>query len=196
MCFLVVYSPSKVKRFWSLCIDGESFFYAFTFSAYAKSCKFKKKQLQCSPDLIFFLLTCHNFLLSLQLTSMRIFADKLEKRNLGILWFLCPSLENQWIGFFTFRSSFFLLDILGSASQTWFILSVSQNLSLELYVLEVKAGPTAALRMNLEPIHFIRPLSTAQWSWNCKALGEKNNWFLTFTYPPGHLQLFDRLIIG
>lgn len=64
----------------------------------------------------------------------------------------------------------FWLGILISASQTWLILSISWDLSLELYVPEVRVGLTTALGMNLKPIDFICPLSTAHSSLNCKVL--------------------------
>jgi len=182
-------------------IWGTIFFSCFYLFSLCQSCKFKKKQLQCTPDPIF-LLTCHNFLLSLHLlylTNMWIFAGESEKRNLGFLWSLCPSLESQRIDFFPLlQVLIFILDNLGSASQTWFILRIFWDLPLELYVPEVRVGLTAALGMNLEPIHFIWPLSTAQSSLNCKVLemGGKNNPFLTFPYPPDHVQLFSPATMG
>lgn len=104
---------------------------------------------------------------------MRIFAGEWEKRNLGSLWSFCLSSESQRIDFFFFsllQVLIFLLDILGSAFQTWLILSISWDLPLEIYVPEVRVALTTALEINLEPIHFIWPLSTLQSSLNCKVL--------------------------
>lgn len=164
-------------------------FFCFYLSAYAKSCKFKKKQLQCSPDPIFFLLvyaTAFSFLFTYY--TWQVWEYLLINWKKGT-WESC----DLFALLLKISGLIFFMLFTGHLGQCFSNLVHPQHLP--------GSTPGALCSRSRGGAHNCSRDEFRTHSLNLTTLnstvlpklqspGGKNNQFLTFTYPPGrHLQL-------